>query len=519
AFWAHDRAQEKQALIDFVAYVTQRRQQWPDLHIYHYAAYETAALTRLAARHGVCEDEIDQFLREGLFVDLYAVVRAAVRVSDRSYSLKKLEPLYMAARDAEVTNAADSIVVYHEFIAARDAGRVEEAQRLLNDITAYNTDDCVSTMLLTRWLRGLGDGSAVPAAQGAEAAATTPSEERMRHIALESSLRRLIDEVKPADRTADHRAVGLASAAILFHAREAKPFWQRYFERLRRPTREWRGSREEAIFIVDDPDRGSVEVVRDWAKEGRQRNPRRVLRLTGETLGSEGLRPGMRDLTAFYAVPGPDGITLTPDACYGKGSGVAVLETQDHVVGSRRVRQTVLLEETCHQSAGHDALPAALLASSQIPPGSITGALAEIAEEVRDTYPSLPTRAGIDILRRTPPRLRGGSPLPTIGEGDDRFIVAIREALLGMDDSYVAVQGPPGTGKTYIGGHVIADLVLRHGWKVGVTSQSHKAVENILSSVIKAGVPAEQVAKNTKGTDSPPWTDLEKADHLRRFID
>src|SRR5690606_33128942 len=89
AFWAPDRAQERQALIDFVGYVTERRERWPDLHIYHYAPYETAALTRLAARHGVCEDEIDQFLREGLFIDLYAVVRGAVRVSDRSYSLKR----------------------------------------------------------------------------------------------------------------------------------------------------------------------------------------------------------------------------------------------------------------------------------------------------------------------------------------------------------------------------------------------------------------------------------------------
>lgn len=519
AFWAHDRAQEKQALIDFVTYVTERRRQWPDLHIYHYAAYETAALTRLAARHGVCEDEIDQFLRDGLFVDLYAVVRGAVRVSDRSYSLKKLEPLYMAARDAEVKNAADSIVVYHQFMAARDAGRAGEAKRLLDDIAAYNTDDCVSTMLLTQWLRGLSDGSAVPAADGGGSEPFTPNEERMRLIALEGSLRRLIDGIKPADRTADHRAVGLSSAAILFHAREAKPFWQRYFERLRRPAREWRGSREEAIFVVDEPSRGGVEVVSDWELAGRQKKPRRVLRLTGETLGSEGLSPATRGLQAFYAVPGPDGIGLTPDACYGKGATVTVLEAEDHVVGARRVRQTLLVEECCHSEKGHDALPAAFVATEQMRHASITAALAEIAEEVRDHYPALPVRAAVDVLRRTPPRLRGSAPLPVVGSGDDRFIVAIRDALLGMNDSYVAVQGPPGTGKTYVGGKVIADLVLKHGWKVGVTSQSHKAIENILSSVIKAGVPAEQVAKDTKGTESPPWTDLEKADHLRRFID
>ncbi len=128
-FWAHGRDEERQALLDFVAWLEARRRRWPDLHVYHYAPYETSALLRLAARHGVCEDEVDQLLRDGVFVDLYAVVRSAVRVSQRSYSIKKLEPLYMAARDAAVTNAADSIVVYHQFMAARVAERGDDAAR------------------------------------------------------------------------------------------------------------------------------------------------------------------------------------------------------------------------------------------------------------------------------------------------------------------------------------------------------------------------------------------------------
>jgi predicted RecB family nuclease len=145
AFWAHDRVEERQALIDFVNWLGERRRQWPDLRVYHYAPYETAALLRLAARHGVCEDEVDQLLREGVFVDLFAVVRSSIRVSQRSYSIKKLEPLYMGAREAAVTNAADSIVVYHQFIAATVAGRIDEAAGLLREIADYNRDDCEST--------------------------------------------------------------------------------------------------------------------------------------------------------------------------------------------------------------------------------------------------------------------------------------------------------------------------------------------------------------------------------------
>ena len=90
-FWAHDRAQEKQALVDFLAYLEQRRAVHPDMHVYHYAPYEKTALLRLAGRHGVGEDVVDQLLRDGVLVDLYATVRrglrwAAARTRSRSSS-------------------------------------------------------------------------------------------------------------------------------------------------------------------------------------------------------------------------------------------------------------------------------------------------------------------------------------------------------------------------------------------------------------------------------------------------
>ena len=46
------------------------------MHVYHYAAYEKTALLRLAGRHGVGEDAVDQLLRDGVLVDLYPPVRA-----------------------------------------------------------------------------------------------------------------------------------------------------------------------------------------------------------------------------------------------------------------------------------------------------------------------------------------------------------------------------------------------------------------------------------------------------------
>ena len=89
-FWAHDRRQEKLAFAQFVDFTTQRLRDHPRAHIYHYAHYEPTALKRLMSLHGIREAEIDQLLRDGKFVDLYQVVREALRISEPRYSIKNL---------------------------------------------------------------------------------------------------------------------------------------------------------------------------------------------------------------------------------------------------------------------------------------------------------------------------------------------------------------------------------------------------------------------------------------------
>ena len=514
-FWAHDRVEERQALIDFVTWLTDRRRRWPDLHVYHYAPYETAALIRLAARHGVCEDDVDQLLRDGVFVDLYAVVRAAIRVSQRSYSIKKLEPLYMEAREAAVTNAADSIVVYHQVCAARVAGREDDADALLREIRDYNLDDCVSTWRLRDWLlaRGSEHGAAALMAPAvAEVTeAQTPSDQRLALMRLEALLRDRLDGIRPHERSPEQQAVALVASSVLFHAREDKPVWQAHFERLRTPLRDWRPA--DGVFVV-----GSGEVVETWSLPPRARSARRTIRLEGEPLRSIPLGPGS-EVSAVYADPAPAGIATLPGHCNARSTAsVRVLDAVETVSESGRLQQVLLVEELQPKDGGeHTTLPVALVPSKMLSTRPIDDALAEVAQSVVDAPASLPRTAGIDLLVRRPPRQRDGGPLPAVGSGDDRHVRAISAALLGSDSSYLAVQGPPGTGKTYVASHVIARLVLEHGWRVGVTSQGHKAIENVLRAVVAAGVPAEQVGKASREPATATWTSLEKADQLAGF--
>ena len=162
--WAHDRAAERKALVDFLAMVRKRRKRHPKMHIYHYAPYEKTALLRLAGRYGVGEDEVDDLLRNGVLVDLYPMVRKSIRVGTENYSLKSLEPLYMGSelRDGEVTTATDSITMYAKYCELRAEGRDDEAANVLKEIEDYNRYDCRSTRKLRDWLLGRAFEAGVP---------------------------------------------------------------------------------------------------------------------------------------------------------------------------------------------------------------------------------------------------------------------------------------------------------------------------------------------------------------------
>ena len=111
-FWALTREQEKKTFEDFIDFVSAHLRQFPDAHIYHYAAYEETAIKRLMSQYGTHEHEVDNLLRQGKLIDLYKVVREAIRTSEPKYSIKNIEHFYLEKRQGEVTNAGASIIYF-----------------------------------------------------------------------------------------------------------------------------------------------------------------------------------------------------------------------------------------------------------------------------------------------------------------------------------------------------------------------------------------------------------------------
>ena len=570
AFWAHDRAEEKVALVDFLSYVRRRRARYPDLHIYHYANYERAALEKLAERHGEGLEAVLTLVREGVLVDLFPVVRGGVAVSQPSYSIKKLEPLYMGdeLRAADgVTTGGDSVAQYAAGVAARAAGDVAEFDSVMADIADYNRYDCVSTRRLVRWLRSLahgrhaadgvgadGDGADGVGADGVRGAreddvaralprATRPVEDGADTFAPtpEQRLAGLLrDAAGAAPREdADADALALLAAALDYHRREDAPVWRAHFERLTHPIDWWADTRD--VLVVDDSPIG-CEVVEDWSGGGRHR--RRVLRLEG-LLGAGSTPEGVREAFAVYPVGRSRGLRVDPGAAYATTS-LTMLDVSVSPDGTRAVwtvRESASSDFADGEGAGVDggAGPVAVVPGRPLMTASIHRALVELAEQVAGTrldeiehlgdrvaplvredavarlrYLRLP---GLELLRRTLPRLRTGDELPPVAEGD--YVAAVTAATAALDASVLGVQGPPGTGKTYIAARVIGRLVTELGWRIGVVAQSHAVVEHLLDQVVAAGLPAGQVGKTPKDApakDDPeiaptPWTALAKDEY------
>jgi predicted RecB family nuclease len=474
AYWGCDPAAgdqstaERAAFEQLVDHLCAAHAADPTMHVYHYAPYEPDRLRTLSARLLTREAEVDRLLRGNVLVDLYAVVRQGLRLSKESYSLKQVEAFYRGharAHDTEVSDGGESIVAFEQWLATRD-------QTLLDQIEAYNRDDCRSTRELRDWLEQrrtelLASGAPLrrPQDDDPDGSVEDAAARRLREQ-LEG---RLLAQVPDAGRTPEQQATWLLAQQLGWHAREARSAWWEH-SRLRDLTAEELERETAALGPLEAAEfLGARQGVQHW----RYRFPPQ------ETKVSAGGR-------YEHLLPAPDGARVT--------SSVADLDaTAGWVVLTRRTRYA------------HDH-PTGLLPTS--PPGDriFRAALHELGELVAGSGidGAGPWRAARDLVLRRPPRLPAGAPVRAPGE---ESATAVRRVVGLLDGGVLAVQGPPGAGKTHTGARAVVDLV-RAGRRVGLTAASHKVIGNVLDAVMvaarEAGVPVRA---------------LQKADELQRCSD
>src|SRR5438094_879880 len=444
AFWAHDTQAEKRGFEQVVDLLIERLDRHPDLHVYHYAAYEPNALKWLASTYATREQEVDRLLRGRVLVDLYRVVRQSVQVGTESYSLKELEALYRGMRTTEIVDAASSIVAYEDWLDSRD-------QRRLDEILAYNADDCLSTAQLRDWLEArrlqaiarYGDIPR-PGPDKAEPSENLRDIDQRTAVVLEKLLASVPDD--EAKRSPEQQARYLLGHSLNWHRREAKSEWWEYYRK---------GTLTDEQLMADPESIGGVEFRAEVRQEKRSNIFRYYFDPTQEYKVAIGDKPhDPRRMEPARTVHDLDGIA-----------------------------GWIELSRSTHSEVPH---PTSLIPASPIPTNDQRHALLRLGQHVVDHGFSGAgqLRAVRDLLCLEPPRIEGvieGAPLVQAGERARDVAVVLAPHL---DDTYLAIQGPPGSGKTTIGAEIILEPV-KGGNRIGITANSQKVRGHLLDKLME----------------------------------
>lgn len=465
AIWAHDRDEEKRALAQVIGFFRERLADHPDLHVYHYAPYEVAALKRLTAEHGILEDELDDLLRRETFVDLYRVTRQALRISYPSYSIKRVREFFMEAGD-ELGGGGDAIVEYERWIEERDDAILESIER-------YNEEDCLSNLLLRDWLLARRDEArsqyGVDIPWRAEAEPREPAEEASAFAAARAELRRSLLATNDGTKA-------LMGELLEYHRREARPVWWWFFERCAMTDEQ----------LVED-----AESIGSLGPAGGEPEP-----------VAKSLVHDLRFPVQQHKLDPGDQV-YDPLTMQNAGSLVSV----DSVAGTLRLQRGPKLADV--------PLPTALVPGGAWTTRDQQAALVRVGESLLagdGRYPHLEM-----LLRRDAPLDGRRVQCETLEE--------MGRLIDDVEGSYLFVQGPPGSGKTWTGARLITHLISR-GKRVAIASQSHKAIHKLLAEVeedaLATGVPVRGLKKASAGNEESEYEGaglIENTEDARDFVD
>ncbi|HKR61763.1 MAG TPA: TM0106 family RecB-like putative nuclease [Pyrinomonadaceae bacterium] len=456
--WALKPAEEKRAFQTFIEMVMERRRLYPDMHVYHYGAYEETAIKRMAGQHSTCVDEVDELLRGEVLVDMFRAVRQGLRASVESYSIKKLEPFYEYERDVNLPEANLALQTFQTVLAF--GCEEENLDDIKSAIEGYNRDDCVSALRLRDWLEQLrteleqqiGAPLARPESKHDE-----PSENLSEYLQRVRVIEEQLTAGLPEDRetwTESQKATALLANLLEWHRREDKSKYWEYFTRCDYSDEEFITDRATlgGLVYVDEVEKVKKSTVHRYRFPLQDTTIERALELRDpKTRSRAGDLQGDVDYEA-----------LTIDLKRGPGLAGAPHPTAlvpYEIINAKAMQESLL--QLGNWVAGHGIEGDSSFAAAR------------------------------ELLLRHAPRLKQGE--LTDFEHLSSLEAAKQIGLL-LDRTVLPIQGPPGSGKTFTGAHMIVELI-KQGKKVGVTAVSHKVISNLLKGTCKAALERHEKLK------------------------
>jgi hypothetical protein len=401
------------------------------------------AVGRLMGRFASHEDEVDQLLSLGVFVDLYRVVRQGIRASVESYSIKRLEGHIGYTRKVALADVNERMVLFE---SALEDGTADVDAVTREVIRGYNEDDCRATLVLRDWLEARRADLQTKVHEPLPRPMPPPPAEDHSDPEIVSLRARLLEGVPDEDpeRTDTQRGRALVADLLEWHRREDKPRWWHYFY--------LRGLNDDELLA--DPDAlGGLEFIEVVKVKRTTHDVRFSFPVQDHSITAG---RGACDARAEDPFPRKNGV-LDVDEEHG---------------------------ELVINLALADPYPTALLVDPTVPTHGHRRRLRQLGEQVSALEEAAwPHSAAFDLILRRSPNVQGASGVALRHTGETEIDAGTRLAWE-LQDSVLPVQGPPGSGKTYLGARMVIELV-EAGLTVGVTGPSHSVIDNMLAEVVK----------------------------------
>ena len=439
-WWAHAKGDEQLQAAALVNWITDRRDKYPKMHVYHYNHTERSTLASLVSTNqknvGI-QQLFDALKEENVFVDLFQIVKQTLQVGVESYGLKKIEKVagYLRPSDDSVSGGSDEVAAYEGWMRAGDKSL---ADQLLTEIRDYNEQDVLATKHVRDWLVSLRKQAGV---------------RKWPKFDFDDQLK----PIDPVEQTLLQFPIGSAENLL----GNILGYWRRersakYVKRRTDLERNTEALRDDEKAI------GGIQLVRQFQETDA----------SGKT-------------TSYLEVSWPKQ-TLSKE--FKIGSKVELLTIADELAITKIHDMTssgaVLIEPTKKDpESGTITFPAKLgiysmmTAELMIDSASKETQLMQLAISWA-TIGSSRSELSRSIMNRVAPTA------PSDGFSAD--IGSLSSVVASLDGEVLAIQGPPGTGKTYTAAKLIEALISSNPQlRIGVCATTHSAVDNVLNELLK----------------------------------